>query len=1535
MKSGLDQCRDAAARSLAQRQKLLTQLARDSAALAAAREQLRQLQAAGNLAEAQDADARIRNLVNRRVARSHQLADHDENVRRNLAELLSTQLRLEADAPLALLPVRVETRSTPDRTQLRIRIFHDIIHTESLDEGLSAAERSAGITYWTSIWSEPDLFTPWQALVTAVGVDRAPWAAMALRPNNIGDRPNGVPVFPDTPDRSGRPAVARTLPDRFYVRVEQDGVPPHTEHGELIPDELPVGLTDRDTLTALKIDGHDLPPIDESLRWLVDYDEALRVGMAVTVTLPRPGRPVRHLLVYGVRATLDAAAGAARLQRLIQSHRFTDGAAFVAQGTPTNNTDTDRPDWSKRTPPQTPMSTTNPPRPGTNAATTAAALDIDAGLLSTLSRADAAEQANAAAFNTALWTTTWGDAIEHLTPQGRANGDKRLDNRALDAVREHWVRHVRARGPLPALRLGKQPYGLLPIVATDSSWQPHDGSFVENRLIPFLSQHVRWMWDDAITTVATVMNRDLDEALQTILGTDAVLQGLRVRTALTPDLFIKEATALTLPNLANTASGQQISQVLLLLSGVPEDALDDHHLLGTKTRALALPLVHDSDITFVADLLSPDPQGTPQSVLQVLLAHAAAVQRHNRAVKAPIEMYETFRAVISESRVDFDRDMVAQALDVVLQHREVSDPIAEHAAAHIAERVGRLDARIVADRNPIHALAPHTTIQQIAGQQPKLSLLTGRLGMQSIGEIFQQANWESRFRAALHTISTIESLDERRLLLAETLDCCSHRLDAWITAAATRRLNNLRDDGARGTYLGAYAWLENIELRTPSDAGQIDGHDALQDACDGGYIHAPGLLQAATAGVLRSGRLTHHSDPGQDPFDIDLSSTRTRDALALLEGMRRGQSLGALLGYRLERRLHERSAEEEELELDRFIYVLRTLAPLRGGKLTEPGAPVQESVAASEVVDGLRLMEIPAATVANKLHVGPEDYLTYIDHWDPPTDDERNAVLAAIKELRQTHDAVADLLLAESVHQLVSGDSERAAAVLDTLGGGEAVPPDPDVVRTPGTGVPVQHRVAVLVPQPLAQPVSGWDPFSPRALAEPNVEAWAQRALGDPAATHITPDRPLTLAYAGLSALDVLYDADGDNVADSTLVRRLRDRFTDQGELGQDFTPLQDTWELAAMLRAMLLSGRPLDASDLGGPLDSDAIGRVPDIADLLARATWATEALKAAAATANPSSLLARFGVRTLPGATTNTVLAEARTRIQAAEALLAQVTEDGPTRTNVELASGAITTVFGSGFVTVPVLLPPPAGETDLWTAAVGPTGVRARPGADIRTWLARAGAVRANTAAYGETLLVREAFGQRPRLRVMQSPTGAHPIWVGLPFPDGQPPMTPLSSMVAEIVGAPADRPEPPLGGALAGFVVDEWTEALARWTKRGDPADPDHEPELVQVTTTGIALNANAPGARPPQSILLALSADGADWDEDRIVKVLDDTFALAKMRMVTLQQLPFVGRWLPALYFRDWSLQGEPVIDWVKVATKYDDKNIMDFLQVDQ
>src|SRR5205807_720272 len=131
-----------------------------------------------------------------------------------------------------------------------------------------------------------------------------------------------------------------------------------------------------------------------------------------------------------------------------------------------------------------------------------------------------------------------------------------------------------------------------------------------------------------------------------------------------------------------------------------------------------------------------------------------------------------------------------------------------------------------------------------------------------------------------------------------------------------------------GIQLGGYGWVEHLR---PGGASPVSE----------GYIHAPSLTQAATAAVLRSGYLTHRDSGNGDILALDLSSKRVCVALWLLEGVRNGQPLGALLGYRFERGLHER-----RLELNQYIPRFRQLAPLVAGKLTPLKEPV-ESVEAN------------------------------------------------------------------------------------------------------------------------------------------------------------------------------------------------------------------------------------------------------------------------------------------------------------------------------------------------------------------------------------------------------------------------------------------------------------------------------------------------------------------------------------------------------------------------------------------------------------
>mgnify|MGYP000848392145 CR=1 FL=1 len=148
----------------------------------------------------------------------------------------------------------------------------------------------------------------------------------------------------------------------------------------------------------------------------------------------------------------------------------------------------------------------------------------------------------------------------------------------------------------------------------------------------------------------------------------------------------------------------------------------------------------------------------------------------------------------------------------------------------------------------------------------------------------------------------------------------------------------------------------------------------------------------------------------RDLLALDLSSERVRLAKWLLDGVRQGQPLGALLGYRFERRLHD-------LKLDQFIKAFRELAPLVAKKLEQTNLPV-ESIAANNVVDGLRLRQ-RWKTEREALLAGPGLPKPTLGKPYTDTINELNALDDAV-------DAVSDAVVAESVYQAVRGNTTRA-----------------------------------------------------------------------------------------------------------------------------------------------------------------------------------------------------------------------------------------------------------------------------------------------------------------------------------------------------------------------------------------------------------------------------------------------------------------------------------------------------------------------------
>jgi hypothetical protein len=410
-----------------------------------------------------------------------------------------------------------------------------------------------------------------------------------------------------------------------------------------------------------------------------------------------------------------------------------------------------------------------------------------------------------------------------------------------------------------------------------------------------------------------------------------------------------------------------------------------------------------------------------------------------------------------------------------------------------------------------------------------------RLGGRTLAEVVRtlsnhgdaRAAELTELRAALRRLGGCSTAKLERLLM-ETLDVAAYRLDAWTTAVATARLRYLRGRTPTGIQLGGYGLVLGL-----APSGQ---------PASTGYVHAPSLGHATTAAVLRCGYLTHAGNPKGGQLAVDLGAARVRSALQLMDGVRQGQPLGGLLGARFERSLHDTAPV---LGLGQFVPAFRQLAPPVAGKLT-PLAHGQAAgaVAPSAVTDGLVLLhrdrdgdipwgqQVPGQARGQALPAsGTPEYA---------------AVRGVLDGLAAAADALGDLGVAEAVHQTLQGNPLRAGGNLDALSRGALPPPDPEVVRSPRRGVAVTHRVALLLPDPDPADVylGRWTATSDQAArhvaaaAEPRLNQWAARVLGDPAGVRWrveyldpatgerragTAVRTFTLAAAGLCPLDVLY----------------------------------------------------------------------------------------------------------------------------------------------------------------------------------------------------------------------------------------------------------------------------------------------------------------------------------------------------------------------------------------------------------------------------
>jgi hypothetical protein len=1426
-----------------------------------------------------------------------------------------------AGVPVVMFPVRIETCFMPATSgcDLLIRVYPDDLHLTTPSAPLTEIEVEAGRTYWRSLWPAigdrrvlpKAIAGAWQVLVGRVDASRVRFTAWATRPENAPEdlaatAPEGAPLFPRrAPAGADRQTVAALLPDKWTVYGFKDAELLFTATGKPIPKVMPV--------TALRAPDAEQPRDEAPREWIVEFDKAVEVGMALSIHLNDPDPTIDQLFVIGVSGETDPRMSAGRVADALNNHALAGALEFIPPRAPTNNTADSPSAWrSGGAPAASPdaLRLAFDAKGPENAAIASRALGID-GRHACAGVAGAGEdwQTSPGVMIDALWaglTVDWdmlrrrsmnyGQPMEHpMAP---------FDEVGYTGLRNDAVAFVRSRGPLPAMRIRRQPYGLVPVSSLDA-WRTASEDELESLKVRVL-RHLRPFWQAALADLPRAHGRkDQDSALAGVLSQDSVSQALVWRQA----VGVNQPTA---------TSGDPVAPSTI----VP-------------------------DVPWSSTLICQSVEGDAKEYrLDRLVGNPAATVEH----------WAVRRALVEEC-------LASPVMDAQTIQGKVH--------LHISTHPG-VDPPLT--KSMLYALYGYGQVreeQELLGAAPDVD--TERF-------FRPRAERQVRLLKALERIPA----EELELLTAETIDLFSHRLDAWITSLATRRLQKMRDARPKGCHIGGFGWVESLKRAAPAPTlpSPPRGFEDVQVREGDVYVLAPSLHHAASAAVLRAG-FESHSD--EKAFGVNLASGRARLARWIVDGVRLGQPLGVLLGYWFERGLHD-------IEKDEWIDDIREKFPapiVPDPDDAEAAADARVAIAARHVVDGLALYHAVVGTSEPPLMPAQTDLLAAL----------KQAVPGLVAGLADLVDAVGDLVLAESVHQLVGGNPMRAGLAADTLGRGESLPSRFDVIASPRSGVGLTCSVAIVMPMTRPAADSGWNRERPRARLAPQAEAWVAGLLGNAGswqiACTVTSNGASRAVECGLDeldvcALDVIFELDVRAPGESGMFeRRLLERVRGRVEVserialatGEPSRAWRTLASVAKRIMGLLAVARPLEPSQLDPlyhPLDpvpraSEFDAAVTAAASAPAAAIDALEEAGRALRAAAPADRGRAAGEAAIAAAVelasrTRTYLesfADAAATLRAEhDALTAASTPDArianarkvtgalvrladhgldgsyPVNTvrsasdaewvqeqarltretierlglprSVDIAAGmsvrqwidkalrVVRSVAGERFPIAAAFAPAPDGE--LATGLAGRAPETGAAPSDVMAWLRRLGRVRQPVGDFHDLMLLVESRdpSRLPDLKVVQAPAGAgDQPWAAEALPG------PVQRTAVLHVPAPIGLDTP-----LCGWLIDAWTERIPGLTSFSS-TNVSRATELA-----GLTFHYNQPDASAPHAILIAVPPDAArPWTEEMLLQVVRETLDLAKIRSVEHRDFPRRTPILPVTYVlhaAEWPQEMDPI-----------------------
>lgn len=833
-----------------------------------------------------------------------------------------------------------------------------------------------------------------------------------------------------------------------------------------------------------------------------------------------------------------------------------------------------------------------------------------------------------------------------------------------------------------------------------------------------------------------------------------------------------------------------------------------------------------------------------------------------------------------------------------------------------------------------------------------------------VKHIFPQTRDLGAVKLSLDYLST-RTVGELNIAFRSTLDAFSYRLDAWIAARSNRRLEQMRATQPTGLYIGAYAWVENLK---PDPRPASEG---FLLAPSQGQAAAAAILRSGFMANHEQGAFDILLDSKRTRRALDILQGLTRDQpLAALYGYRveralRDRQLGKFiwpLRLAYPWRPGSAAASNEPTEsigardvvdgvalladweagsakvFTKLTTALNTMKP----PATAPNVPEQGTITeiiadafdladsvsdlllaegAYQIVQGNPVRAAAAMAVADKQSLPIE---TQVDRTprSGASYTQRIAVLcpAPVEGWPEDRRSRAEPAVNAWIATML-GDPARyrfTALVHRTDNAGHPVI-DADPLIATWAGLAISPLSAIMLAEGVAA-----QQFADRAQTgfRSVVAAALIAKLAD--ASNVTgldiapaSDDVASLGLAHFEAIAMTLKAllDKSRFATRKDLVRIDDKIEATLPAMGEYSGV-DVAEIVGRADALAGEFDAASAAVLASAGADALLAALESMTDLLPQAAWPAQVFAIDASGADPATRDARAADAI---ATLKPVLDAIGDAVHADPPL--QVGQVAPTDAQrAQHAMDRLRRLFGKDFPVLPKFAID-AYATEFNASLAEQDALTVTDPWRINGWLTQIGRVREGADRFTAAVSAHEALCAPLALgdmKVVQFPHRAGQIWAALPQAwidkedavfDPKDVPEELHDYLAAKPGTPyrnIQRAAPSLAIALhapglqaigaaqtiAAFACDDWPEFI---------------PDPFQ--TAAIGFHFDAPGARPPQTILLALPPQAAQaaWSFDDAVDVIHEAFDLAKLRSVRPQDLAgglgavLPGNFLPHTY----------------------------------